>query len=435
MATEVDNRDLLEALTRLEAAGVVPTVRQALEADAGRITGELFNTVVGEAPAYRESGNPDVLPELRAHLSEHVAEVCRLLGGGRPGDFAFVRTHAKRRAAQKFPLDALLQSYRCLHKVMSKWLREAALETADETAHVRRVVAAITDFAIEYTGSIGSLVTSEYVRVTRRIAEAEGDRRTELLNTLLEGYDESDQVAASLLRRAGYLQQRQSYCVVVARSVEPREMESPARAQRMADAIGDVLAPIAARSIIGIRDHHVVIVLSAIRRLSGWTAPQSLLADRAYPVLRKVGPAALIGLSNDAPSTSHIPQAAREARLALDFASVASRVMPYSQISFRQMVLAQSRQTMQGSLPSWFAHFTAADARARGALSKTLHTYANCNMNVLQAAKQLAIHPNTIYARMQKIESISGLNPLNYHALGELLLVLECLDPLTADQW
>lgn len=426
MATEIDNRDLLEALTRLEAAGVVPTVRQALEADAGRITGELFNTVIEEAPAYNESGNPDVLPELRAHLSEHVGEVCRLLGGGRPGDFAFVRTHAERRAAQKFPLDALLQSYRCLHKVMSKWVREAALETADETAHVRRVVAAVTDFAIEYTGSIGSLVTSEYVRITRRIAEAEGDRRTELLNTLLEGYDESDQVAASLLRSAGYLQQRQSYCVVVARSVEPREMESPARAQRMADAIGDVLSPIAARSIIGIRDHHVVIVLSATRRLSGWTAPQSLLADRVYPALMKVGPAALIGLSSDAPSTSHIPRAVSEARLALDFASVAVRVMPHARISFRQMLLTNARAAVLSSLPAWLDDFSAADERARGSLSATLQAYADCDMNVLKTAKQLAIHPNTIYARMQRLRNITGLDALRFHELSELLLVLDC---------
>ena len=109
---------------------------------------------------------------------------------------------------------------------------------------------------------------------------------------LLDGYDESDQHAARLLRRSAYLEQRQSYCVAVARSVNPAEMESTARAQRMADAIAAELDGTPIRTIIGIRDLHVVVVMSATRRLSGWTAPQSLLADRVYPFLRKVGPAA-----------------------------------------------------------------------------------------------------------------------------------------------
>ena len=47
-------------------------------------------------------------------------------------------------------------------------------------------------------------------------------------------------------------------------------------------------------------------------------------------------------------------------------------------------------------------------------------------MNVLKTAKALAIHPNTIYARMQKINDITGRNALNYHALTEMLLAAEC---------
>ena len=161
-----------DALRRLEAAGVVPAVQPALLADAGRMAAELRQAVLDETPAFTESGNPDVIPELEQHLEAHVRETCRLLGGGLPGDLAFVRDHAERRAAQKFPLDALLQSYSILHKTLANWIREAALEVADESAHLRRVVAAITDFVIEYTGNAGNLLTSEYVHHTRRQAEA-----------------------------------------------------------------------------------------------------------------------------------------------------------------------------------------------------------------------------------------------------------------------
>jgi hypothetical protein len=416
---------LRDAVRRLETAGVVPAVQAPLLADVDRIAAELRQAVLAEVPAFTDSANPDVVPELEQHLDAHVREACRLLGGGLPGDLAFVREHAERRASQKFPLDALLHSYSILHRTLANRIREAALEVADEAAHLRRVVAAVTDFVIEYTGSAGTLITSEYVRHTRRLAEAEADRRSALLNTLLDGYDEADQAAAGLLRRAGYLQQRQSYCVALARSIDPAEMESVPRAQRMADAIAEALAPAGVRSIVGIRDNHVVAILSATRRTSGWTAPQSSVADRVYPALRRVGPAALIGLSNDAPSTSHIPKAANEARLALDLANVSNLVARYSDISLRQMLITQARSAGRVSGPAWVEKLVAADKR--GALAATLRTYADCNMNAQKTALVLGIHPNTVYSRMQKIERLTGMNALEFHALSEILLALDWL--------
>ncbi len=414
------------AISALRASGVVPAVAQTLMDGAGAITRDLQEAVVREVPAFTVTGNPDVLPELRRDLERHVEAVSCLLAGRRPGDLSFVRTHAQRRAEQKFPLDAVLQAYRCAHKILSQWIRDAALQAADESAHVRRVVAAVTDFTTEYTSAISTLTTSEYVDHTRLLAEAEGDRRTELLNMLLRGYDESDTRAAQLLRRAGYLEQRQSFCVAVARSVDPREMESAARAQRMLESFSDLLHELPIRSLIGVRDNLVTVVMSGTRRMSGWTAPQSLLADRVYPQLRKIGPAALIGLSADAPSTSHIPRALSDARLALDFSNVADRVMPYSRIPFRHMLVRLAADNIQSALPPWLDDLLLADRRVRGALIETLHAYADANMNVLQTAKALSLHPNTIYARMQKIDDITGRNALGYHALTELLLAAEC---------
>jgi hypothetical protein len=420
-----DYRGLRDALSRLEQAGVVPAVQVPLMADAGRIAAELRQAVLDETPAFSDSGNPDVVPELEQHLETHVNEVCRLLGGGLPGDLDFVREHAERRASQKFPLDALLQSYSILHRTLANQIREAALEVAAEAAHLRRVVAAVTDFVIEYTGKAGNVLTSEYVHHTRRLAEAEADRRGQLLDTLLDGYDEADQTAAGLLRRAGYLQQRQSYCVALARSVDPSEMESAPRAQRMADAITEALAPVGVRSIIGIRDNQVVAILSAMRRTSGWTAPQSSVAERAYRALRRVGPAALIGLSNDAPSTSHIPRAANEARLALELASVSNRVARYSDISLRQMLITRARSSAATSAPPWAEKLIAADTR--GVLAATLRSYADCSMNAQKTAVLLGIHPNTVYSRLQKVDQLTGLSALRFHALNELLLALDWL--------
>ncbi len=426
MPDSLNSTHITTAIDTLREAGVVPGVAGRLRKDAESINSELRDSVLREVPAFTQSGNPDVLPELDEHLAAHTGQACLLLSGQPADDLGFVRDHAQRRAEQKFPLEALLAAYRCVHKVLTTRIRDAALETADDSAHVRRVVAAVTDFMIEYTGAISTLITSEYVTQTRLLAEAEGDRRTELLNTLLSGYDESDPVAAQLLRRAGYLEQRQSFCVAVARSVDPREMENAARAQRMADAMSQALKSLPIRVLLGVRDNLVVVVMSGTRRLSGWTAPQSLLADRVHPHLRTIGPAALIGVSNDAPSTSHIPNALAEARVALEFVSVADRVMHFSRIPFRKILVRTASRQIQSSLPPWLDEFSKANDKSRGALIETLGAYADANMNVLKTAKALGIHPNTIYARLQKINDVTGRNALGYHSLTELLLAAEC---------
>ncbi len=417
---------LTASLARLREQGVIPAAAAPLADLQEALVAEMLAAVTGEVAAYQQSGNPDVIPELEAHLGDVVAKAQRLLAGGPVEPLDFATSHAKRRAEQKFPLDAILHSYRCVHRILLRRVRDAALDHADESAHIRRVVAAVSDFAAEFAGALGALLTSEYVSFTRVIAEAEGDRRTRLMDTLLSGYDESDRIAARLLRSAGYLEQRQSYCVAIARSVDPGEMENPARAQRMADAVAEILAKSPLRHLVSVRDNHVVAIVSGLRRQSGWTAPQSLVADRVYPLLRQVGPAAVIGLSNDVPSTSHIPRAASEARLALEFADVANRVMAYASIPFRQMLITQARDAVQSALPTWLDAFVVANKKSRGSLLATLHAYADANMNALRAAETLKIHPNTLYARMRRIRDLTGSDPLSYHALTEMLLACEC---------
>ena len=180
---------------------------------AGR---SLREAVLAEIPAFLASGNPEVLPAMDRHGAQHVQEVHRLFAGGEAGDFEFVRAHAHQRAEQRFPLEAMLHAYRCGHRIVSHWVRDAAVATSPK--NLDRVVSGVADFAIEYTNTISTIATSEYVAHTRMLAEAEGDLRKELLSTLLSGYDESDGRVARLLKRSGYLEQRQSYCVVAAQS-------------------------------------------------------------------------------------------------------------------------------------------------------------------------------------------------------------------------
>lgn len=402
----------------------------------GAITGELDRTIrdtvtalgrstLDEIPQFGESGNPDVLPELAAHAEAHIRAMRDMLDSGRVADFEFVRRHAAVRAGQHFPLEASLHAYRLGHRVIARWIRDAATATLSDAANLAEIVEAIADFAIEYTDCVSNILASEYVAHARALAEAEVDRKAELLGILLKGYDESDGRVARVLRRAGYLEQRRAYCIAVAQSVDPTEMENAARARRMAESLSEAARPLGVRTLTGVRDNLAVAVFSGTRRQSGWTAARGRLAEQLEQRLLGIGPAALIGLSTDAPSTALIPRALGEAQTALEFASVVRRVVSFANVALRDLLLAGASDSLDRVLPAWADALHSADTRSHGKLVATLRAYADASMNALDAARRLDVHPNTVYQRLSKIEDATGLDPLDYHGLGELLLAAD----------
>jgi hypothetical protein len=421
--TRQDNH-LRQILSLLIEMSVIPHAANALENSMPTATGRLRDEVLAEIPAFSTSGNPEILPGLDQHVAEHVQEIQRLFAGGKIGEFEFIKAHARRRAEQRFPLEAILHAYRCGHRTLSLWLREAALAIGPK--NVEQAVSAVADFAIEYTNIISSIIASEYVAHTRVLAETEGDRRTELLNILLSGYDESDGRVAQLLKRAGYLEQRQAYCVAAVRSTNAAEMENPARAQRIVNAILEAMAATSIRTLPGVRDNLVIAVLSDKRRQSGWTAPRSKLADRIRPLLLVLGPAVLVGISNDHPSTSFLRQALHQATIALDFASIANRVVQFSDLPIRDLLIRFGTDYVQAAPPNWVAALVSADRKTDGALIRTLRAVADADLNVQKAARILGRHPNTVYARIARIRDLTGLDGQRYGDLTELLLAADC---------
>ncbi len=425
--TALDKRQigsLHQVLAALAKVGVVPNAAIALDASMQHAGSRLHDAVLAEIPAFRASGNPEILRGLDQHVGEHVREVHRLFSGGKVGDFAFVRAHAQLRAGQRFPLEAMLHAYRCGHRIVSHWLRDAAV--ASNPRNLEKAVSAVADFAMEYTNTISSIATSEYVAHTRVLVESESDLRTELLNMLLSGFDESDARVAGILRRAGYLEQRLSYCVVVAQSVNASEMERHPRAQRVINAIAGAVSATPLRVLAGMRDNLATVVVSDRRRQSGWTAPQTSLAQRLHSLLLVMGPAVVVGISADHPSTSFIPKALHEAKTALDFAGPARRVVSFSDLPVRSLLVHRGASQVQSAPPVWAAAFGNADAKLGGAFVQTLQAVGDADMNIQKAARLLGKHPNTVYARLERIRELTGLDAQRYHDLTELLLVADC---------
>ncbi|MGO9993585.1 MAG: PucR family transcriptional regulator [Steroidobacteraceae bacterium] len=417
---------LNDALRRVADSPFLAATSDRVADNASVIAGQLQQAVLDEVPAFSKSRNPDLLPELAHHGRVHVEEIVRLLRGSGLGRFDFVHEHARRRAEQRFPLEATLHAYRSGHKVLSRWLRESVLAVASPAHEAQGAIAAIADFAMEYTDAISTAFAGTYSSHSLLLADVAGDQRSQLLRILLEGHDEADVRAERILREAGFLDERQSYCVALGCSVDSTEMLNASRARRLADSIEQIVAELAVRRVIDLHSNKVAMVFAAVRRDSGWTAPRKSLAKRISAALAFVGNAALIGVSNDVPSTSHIPTAYREAGSALELATVSQRVVQFSEIPLRRLLLHFAVADFRRVLPAWAPEFYAADEAAGGALAATLRAYAGVDMNVLKAAQSLGVHPNTVYARLQRIFDISGLQARSFHALADLLIVCDC---------
>ena len=172
---------LNEAVRRLIDGPFPPAAIRRLKDRLAATNDELNNTVLAEIPAFSESRNPDVLPDLARHGREHTSEIIRLLSGGPVDDFAFVRDYARRRTEQHFPLESTLHAYRCCHKVFARWVSEATLSVVSSPEDARQIVAAVSEFTMEYTDAISTIASSMYVSRTRLLADVAGDQRAELL--------------------------------------------------------------------------------------------------------------------------------------------------------------------------------------------------------------------------------------------------------------
>lgn len=133
-----------------------------------------------------------------------------------------------------------------------------------------------------------------------------------------------------------------------------------------------------------------------------------------------------MGLSGDQASPSLIPRGLHEGTVALDFASVSERVVPFYSLSIRRLLIHRGVECVRSALPPWFAGLRDADAKSQGDLVKTLRAFADADMNVQGVARRLHVHANTIYARLQRIEDLTGLNAQRYHDLTHLLLAADC---------
>ena len=92
----------------------------------------------------------------------------------------------------------------------------------------------------------------------------------------------------------------------------------------------------------------------------------------------------------------------------------------------RSLLVHAGGEYVRSTAPGWVAALIDGDAKAGGALTRTLAALADADLNVQKAGRLLEVHPNTVYARIERIRDLTGLDGRRCRDLVELALALEC---------
>ena len=103
-----------------------------------------------------------------------------------------------------------------------------------------------------------------------------------------------------------------------------------------------------------------------------------------------------------------LPEAYAEARAALDGIGAAGVVVALPLLTSFDYLVLRDDETARRLVRPQVARFVAEDAAAGGTLIATLSAYAACDLNAKTAAKQLHVHVNTAYYRLERIAERTG---------------------------
>ena len=199
----------------------------------------------------------------------------------------------------------------------------------------------------------------------------------------------------------------------------------PAPLECLSELFDRALAPSCLAHLIDIRKGEVVAIVAGHKETS----------KQAMQALNGIAPdldgSASIGISMDAFEIPALPQAFQEAERAVDFIGRKRPVMHFADIDLMQFLVRHPNAAAARLIPGWAGRFRKADVDKSGALSQTLRQFAACDLNVKRTARDLNLHTNTVYFRLNHVHRLTGVDPRSYLGLSLLLTTLEMLDART----
>ena len=156
---------------------------------------------------------------------------------------------------------------------------------------------------------------------------------------------------------------------------------------------------------------HTTRVRDAIGAMSS-EMPPSLAADF------------VAGIGGRCRGLAEVPRAYEHALLALRHARSVGGVVVLEDVGTFPYLLSSADPTVRQLSTRRTERLRAEDARCHGLLARTFAVYVDCDLNVIQVANKLGLHPNTIRSRLAKVERLTGLDTRRVNDVIELVTVL-----------
>jgi hypothetical protein len=383
-----------------------------------------------QVPAYAASHDD----QLRADVGVHVAAVFRVFLDGLAGrrearraDFVITRDQATRRVAQGISLADFLQAFR----IGQLTLWQGIMVTAGDDPAARDGALSVVARLMQVI-ELGSTVAGEAYVQAQQHALAEGDRlRRDLLEDLLARQDTGTGPGRAVLRAAGLGPGRR---LLVASAAPAGEQDGgggtgPPSQPDQPD-LPDVAA--ALRGAFGGHGLGLTVVrhdeIVGIAPVAGGRAEPAVASlARVCAGLARHGVRLAVGVSTVHAGVHEIPEAYAEARAARDGLGAGAGVLALPLLTSFDYLVLRDDETARRLIRPEVRRFVAEDAAAGGTLVATLAAYAACDLNARTAARQLHLHVNTAYYRLDRIAERTGCDLRRFADLMELLIAVRLL--------
>jgi len=346
--------------------------------------------------------------------AEHVFTLVRSVRAGRPADeadLAFVRGVGTRRAQDLFPLEAICRGMRLAQRVV--W--DAIVDAAGPHGH--EVVVALTGHLLDYFHQAGCQLEKSYAETQGQIRAMGEQTRLEFFEDALSDrlFARSDGPAQAIA--LGFEPDANYVVAVVGLATQPADPENLVPLHRALEhrAWADGRRP-----FVVTRGEHVVCVAATRQTMPVRDTVSAMSSGMPASVAADM----VAGIGGPCRGLAEVPRAYAHALLALRHARNVGGVVVLEDVGAFPYLLSSADPTALQLSARRAERLRAEDARSHGLLARTFAVYVDCDLNVVQAANRLGLHPNTIRSRLEKVERLTGLDTRRVIDVMELVTVM-----------
>lgn len=247
-----------------------------------------------------------------------------------------------------------------------------------------------------------------------------------LMDDLLHGVEPAEQELRRLCALRG-IRPGAPLAIVVAKPlrVNGGHVDREVTLRSLARLLEQVLSPTIFGALIDVKDSQVTAIVCSDRDTSRSLVPA--LRRAGFAKCATNGQSAGVGISMDVAEVARLPDALEEAQIAIEFATAKQPLMQFSDIHLPDLLVRRADQIAVRLIPAWARQLDSAKDRRSRDLIRTMRVFADCNFNVKHTARQLGVHTNTVYFRLNRMKKISSTDPRTYAGASAILTALRLL--------